>query len=129
MYALGTTNWATPPAERSALHIPMRMTYLTAGQGRYDTATTTRIGHHVLGKLIILRRTPGTTSHDDNVVGCSLPLFNDGVPSCDSRQSVRNPANTRILLYSSSKKQRLGNDDRALRTLCLIYICIGYIYI
>ena len=68
---MGTTNWAMPPAERSALYIPMHTAALTAGQGRYVTTTTTRVGHHLFGKQTILLRTLGTTSHD-NVVGCSL---------------------------------------------------------
>ena len=74
MCALGTTNWAMPPAERSALYIPMHITALTAGSGRCITATTRRLGHHLLivGKVTMLPTTPGTTLHDDNVVGCSL---------------------------------------------------------
>ena len=42
--------------------------------------------------------------------------------SYSSRQSIRNPEDTRDILYSSLKKHILGNDNRALLTWYLVHM-------
>ena len=114
-----------PPAERSALYIPRHIPALQGKVGTLFTATSTRVGHHLFGKL--------TTPEDigDDVARRqrrrlstfnSLTTVTGHSSSCDSRQSIRNPEDTRIFLCSSPKKRSLGNDNRPLRTWYLVHI-------
>ena len=120
-----------------ASYIPMHMTALTGAQGTRDICLSwqyVRSVHYSLnyeGRSTLIWQTnyiPEDTSGE--VAQRKRKLFASKYlttvtghsSSYGSRQSIRNPEDTRDILYSSLKKHILGNDNRALLTWYLVHM-------